>query len=117
MTQPTKTTRTLRRLALLALCSPLLSACVTTTPIWDKQFGQALSAVNRAQMVNPDGPADQAPLSGVDGKAAVTAMNNYDRSLIRMTPAGGSYGSGGAATGVGMGSGYGDASMMGSGSR
>ncbi len=34
-----------------------LSACMTTTPVWDGQRGVALAAVNQMQIINPDAPA------------------------------------------------------------
>lgn len=116
MTIPTKTPRAARLLALLTVSAPLLSACMTSTPIWDKHFGESVTTLSRAQMVNPDAPEAQPPLTGVDGKTAVTAMSNYDRSMIRIYPGGGMAGSSGMATGVGMGTGYSDSGMISSGS-
>ena len=87
-----------------------LSACMTSTPVWDGQRGVALATVNQMQIINPDAPAGLPTVSGTDGKTAVAAMRNLDRSLIRMQPMGGNtgsfsmdFGAGGGYGGVGMG--------------
>jgi hypothetical protein len=89
-----------------------LSACMTSTPVWDGQRGVALATVTQMQIINPDAPAGLPTVSGTDGKTAVAAMRNLDRSLIRMQPMGGGttggfgvdFGAGGYG-GVGMGGG------------
>lgn len=106
----------LSRVALLLLASQALTACMSTTPVWDKHFGEAVTTVSRAQVINPNAPANLPPGGGVDGKAAVAAMSNYDRSLYRFGTggAGGAAGMGGAGFGGG---GYGGVGMSGGGSR
>lgn len=90
-----------------------LSACMTTTPVWDGQRGVALATVNQMQIINPDAPAGLPTVTGTDGKTAVAAMRNFDRSLIRMQPTGGSTGGFGIDFGSG---GYGGIGMGGGGS-
>ncbi|MGO4158006.1 hypothetical protein [Cupriavidus sp. YAF13] len=86
-----------------------LSACMTSTPNWDKHFGQAVTTVTRSQIINPDAPAGLPSLTGTDGKTAVAAMTNYERSLIRLRPA-----NTGAAGGMDFGAGgYGGMGMAG----
>lgn len=104
----------LPRVALLILASQALTACVSTTPVWDKHFGEAVTSVSRAQIINPDAPANLPPAAGVDGKAAVAAMTSYDRSMSRYSLGG--TGSGGLSAGFGAG-GYGGIGMSGGGSR
>ncbi|WP_296225375.1 hypothetical protein [Ralstonia sp. UBA689] len=106
----------LSRVALLLLASQALTACMSTTPVWDKHFGEAVTTVSHAQVINPDAPANLPPANGVDGKAAVAAMSNYDRSLYRLGTggAGGTTGLGGAGFGGG---GYGGVGMSGGSSR
>lgn len=99
----------LQRAALVVLACQALTACMTTTPIWDKHFGEAVTTVKQAQVINPDAPAGLPAADGYDGKAAVSAMTNYDRSMTR-------YPTGGAGTGTGSGfdaGGYGGAGMIG----
>lgn len=106
----------LSRAALLLLASQALTACMSTTPVWDKHFGEAVTTVSRAQVINPNAPANLPPADGMDGKAAVAAMSNYERSLYRFGTggAGGTAGFGGAGFGGG---GYGGIGMSGGGSR
>ncbi|MCA7084318.1 hypothetical protein KZ686_14830 [Cupriavidus cauae] len=112
MNQPSQSSRLRARgrpAALLAalLGAPLLAACISTTPIWDSRFGQSVNAVKQAQIINPNAPAGLPSLTGVDGRAAVAAMGNYDRSLQRLSPAG-AYGNGaGMQGGIGMSGGIG----------
>ena len=102
----------LQRAALVILACQALTACMTTTPVWDKHFGEAVTSVKQAQVINPDAPAGLPAVNGYDGKAAVAAMSNYDRSMTR-SPAGGS---GSGASGYGGGGGFGS-SMSGAFSR
>ena len=103
----------LQRAALVILACQALTACMTTTPNWDKHFGEAVTAVNRAQVINPDAPGNLPAADGVDGKAAVAAMSNYDRSLYRF----GTGGAGAGSTSAGFGGGgYGGVGMSGGGS-
>lgn len=89
------------------LAAPLLSACLSTTPIWDSRFGHSVNTVKQAQIIDPNAPAGLPSLTGVDGKAAVAAMGNYDRSLQRLSPAG-AYGNGaGMQGGIGLSGGIG----------
>ncbi|UIF86855.1 hypothetical protein [Cupriavidus sp. UYPR2.512] len=59
-----------------------LSACMTSTPVWDGQRGVALATITQLQIINPDAPAGLPTVTGTDGKTAVAAMRNFDRSLI-----------------------------------
>ncbi|HWV03285.1 MAG: hypothetical protein ACTHNO_13355 [Ralstonia sp.] len=105
----------LQRAALVILACQALTACMTTTPNWDKHFGEAVTSVKQAQVINPDAPAGLPALNGYDGKAAVAAMSNYDRSMTRV-PAGGTGTGSGGYGGFGS-SGYGGSGMSGSFSR
>jgi hypothetical protein len=80
---------------LAALACLVSAACTTTTPVWDRQVGQAVTAVRTAQILNPQAPEGLPPMVGVDGKAAVAAMTRYDRSLLLPPTGGAGYGSSG----------------------
>ncbi|MCY1248006.1 hypothetical protein D9M72_613890 [compost metagenome] len=41
----------------------------------------ALATVMQMQIINPDAPAGLPTVTGTDGKTAVAAMTNFDRSL------------------------------------
>lgn len=101
-----------QRAALLLLACQALTACMTTTPVWDKHFGEAVTSVKQAQVINPDAPAGLPAVDGYDGKAAVAAMTNYERSMTRYSGSGGGGGGGAGGFGSGMG-GYGGVGMSG----
>jgi hypothetical protein len=61
-----------------------LSGCMTSTPSWDQHRGEALAAVKQQQIINPDAPTGLPTMDGTDGKTAVAAMRNFDRSQIRV---------------------------------
>lgn len=111
MNKTLKLSRGAAALMLGSLACLGLSACMTSTPVWDSQRGVALATVTQLQIINPDAPAGLPTVTGTDGKTAVAAMRNLDRSLIRMqtgTGTGGGFnidfGAGGYG-GVGMGGG------------
>ncbi|VVE02299.1 hypothetical protein [Pandoraea terrigena] len=62
-----------------------LAGCMSSSPIWDAHMGEAVRNVMHAQIVHPGPPTDD-DTRGTDGRAAVAAMNNYDKSLRTPTP-------------------------------
>jgi hypothetical protein len=59
-----------------------LSACAPTTPTFDREFGNAVRALNAQQLRHPDAPMahrERLP-DGLDGRSASTAVGNYHRS-------------------------------------
>ena len=64
-----------------ALSVSFLAACTPLTPNLDSHFGDAVNIVKAQQIVNPDAARNTDPVSGVDGKAAQSAMDNYDKSF------------------------------------
>ncbi|QYY30848.1 hypothetical protein K2O51_26430 [Cupriavidus pinatubonensis] len=112
MSKISKLPRSAAALVAGALSCLGLSACMTTTPVWDGQRGVALATVNQMQIINPDAPAGLPTVTGTDGKTAVAAMRNFDRSLIRMQTTGAQTG----GFGIDFGSaGYGGVGMSGAG--
>lgn len=64
-----------------------LAACqATTTPQLDAHFGEAATLAKAQQTLNPDASRNTNPVSGIDGKAAKGAMDNY-RDSFRKPPA------------------------------
>lgn len=59
----------------------LLSACVSSTPNYDKHFGEATRATFKQQIINPDAGNNTDPVAGIDGKAANEAIKNYQESF------------------------------------
>lgn len=72
----------IRNLMLLAaLPVSLLTACMPLTPHLDSHFGDAANIVKAQQIINLDAAENTDSVSGVDGKAAQSAMENYDKSF------------------------------------
>lgn len=59
-----------------------LTGCVgIATPELDAKFGDAVRAARQNQTLNPTASANKDPVLGVDGKAAVSAMDRYQESF------------------------------------
>ena len=80
---------TLKRLAPLALAlgALSLSGCMSTTPHWDARFGEAARAAVALQVIDPEAARNPDPVTGVDGKAAHGALEQYHKSFTRPAPA------------------------------
>lgn len=76
---------TLRTAAAAAALASALSGCVSNTPALDRQFGQAQQQALRQQILNPAAPASRS-VAGVDGEAARSAQQNYQKSFREPVP-------------------------------
>jgi uncharacterized lipoprotein len=65
-------------LAILAGCS--------TTPRYDKHFGDAVRQAKLAMTINPNASANNAPATGIDGPAAAEAIAQYQGSFKAPPP-------------------------------
>lgn len=70
-----------RRAALVVPVCVALNGCMSSTPIWDAHVGEALKAVNQAQIIDPHAVEHAPATQGVDGVSARSAMDNYDKSF------------------------------------
>lgn len=64
-----------------AACAALLSACVSTTPVVDANFGKAVRQARAAQTLNPNASANRDSVLGIDGKAGAAAQERYQESF------------------------------------
>jgi hypothetical protein len=69
---------------LLPVC--LLTACVPMTPNLDSHFGEAVNMAKAQQTINPDASRNPDPVSGMDGQAGMSAMENYHQSFKTPAP-------------------------------
>ena len=69
-----------RRFLLIAPLGAALGGCMTSSPIWEAHFGEAVRHSMQVQIIDPDA-GQHAPQPGVDGKSAASAMDNYDKSF------------------------------------
>ncbi|PMS38665.1 hypothetical protein B0G57_102275 [Trinickia symbiotica] len=75
-----------RQTLAFAASTILLGGCMTSTPIWDAHFGEAVRAVTQAQIIDPQAGEHNPSTPGVDGKAAVSAMTTYNKSFDAPPP-------------------------------
>lgn len=61
-----------------------LAGCMTSTPVYDKHFGDAVNQLKAMQILNPQAALNADPVSGIDGKAAKDAMDRYQQSFRKM---------------------------------
>jgi len=65
----------------------MLSGCVaSTTPLTDARLGESMAMMKAQQTMNPDASRNTDPVTGLDGKAAKGALDNY-RDSFRKPPA------------------------------
>ncbi|APA67296.1 hypothetical protein [Janthinobacterium sp. 1_2014MBL_MicDiv] len=65
----------------------LLSGCAaTTTPVLDSHFGESVTLLKSQQVLYPDAYRNTNPVSGIDGKAGVSAYQRYQKSFAAPEP-------------------------------
>ncbi|HEV3432320.1 MAG TPA: hypothetical protein VG320_30950 [Paraburkholderia sp.] len=63
----------------LATVCTALGGCMTSTPVWDAHFGEAVRTNTQAQIIDPHASEHNPSTQGVDGQSAVSAMTQYDK--------------------------------------
>lgn len=74
------------RLLLIASACAMLNGCLSSTPTWDKTFGNAVKEITTAQTLNPNASANTDPVAGIDGTAATATQQNYAKSYMSPPP-------------------------------
>ena len=72
------------RRALVIAAAPACAAlggCMSSSPIWDAHFGEAVRTVTQAQVIDAGAGARNPSAPGIDGKAANSAMGQYQKSF------------------------------------
>ncbi|CAG4909240.1 hypothetical protein [Paraburkholderia gardini] len=80
------TIQTSIRLALCVGACATLGGCLSSTPEWDQHFGESVTQIKTMQMLNPMASANDDPVAGIDGSAAIAAQTNYVKSFTAPTP-------------------------------
>ncbi len=75
-----------RRAALAAPLAFALAGCMSSTPVWDTRFGESVRAVTQAQIIDPHAAEHAAATTVVDGGAAASALDNYEKSFKQVDP-------------------------------
>jgi hypothetical protein len=70
------------------LCSIVFLAegCVQRAPVLESQFGQSVSLIKAQQIMNPDAGRNGDPIAGIDGKAAKSGYDQYQKSFRTPEP-------------------------------
>lgn len=73
---------------LCGLCGLLLavSGCVSTTPNLDHDFGKSVSLLKAQQIINPEASRNTDPVQGMNGKAAKSGYDEYQKSYQAPAP-------------------------------
>lgn len=58
----------------------LATGCVQRAPVLDSQFGAAVTMLKAQQILNPGASRNPDPVTGMDGKAAKSAYDEYQKS-------------------------------------
>jgi hypothetical protein len=70
------------RHATLLVAVGILAGCAaaSSSPEWDRRFGDAARQVRAAQVIDPQASQRNKDIQGIDGKAAAGAMKGYAES-------------------------------------
>jgi hypothetical protein len=78
------------RYLLSLLAAGALSACagpvVDTTPQWDASFGVNTRIALAQQVIHPEAGRNRDPVSGMDGRAARSVYERYQKSYTEPAP-------------------------------
>jgi hypothetical protein len=56
------------------------TGCTSTTPNLDQHFGSGVNLIKAQQILNPQAAQNTNPVNGIDGKAAKSAYDEYQKS-------------------------------------
>jgi hypothetical protein len=74
------------RAAALLLAAAGLAGCASSTPNMDAHFGESVTDLSKMQILNPGAERNAAIPSGMDGKAANSAYEQYQKSFKAPEP-------------------------------
>ena len=75
-----------RLLTLLVLAPLWLAGCASTTPEYDKRFGDAVRLARQQMTINPEAGNRADPVAGLDGPSAREAVQRYQDSFKAPPP-------------------------------
>jgi hypothetical protein len=70
-----------RSLFLVALAGTLLLSGCALSPRFDRQFGASVQQALAQQTLDPQAVYNRSPVNGMDGKAAESVYENYQKSF------------------------------------
>ena len=77
-----RTTRSIQWMLLASGAAGMLG-CAPATPRWDREFGSAVRTNLAVQVIDPAASANTNPATGIDGRAARSAHDQYQRAYSR----------------------------------
>ena len=75
-----------RFLTLLVLAPLWLAGCASSTPEYDKRFGDAVRLSRQQMTINPQAGSQADPVAGLDGPSAREAVQRYQDSFKAPPP-------------------------------
>lgn len=76
----------MRTLLFTALAALAAAGCSTAPTTVDWNFGKALNAAKAAQVIDPDAATRARPAAGIDGQAARSSVERYEKSFQTPPP-------------------------------
>ncbi len=64
----------------------MMTGCAPTTPRMDMHFGEAVNTAKAQQTINPDASRNTDPVAGLDGQAAKSTIDLYQKSFKSPPP-------------------------------
>ena len=77
---------TLKRVGFFCGLALLGAGCVQRAPFLEGQMGQSLSLIKAQQTLNPEASRNTNPVVGMDGKAAKSGYDQYQKSFKAPEP-------------------------------
>jgi hypothetical protein len=75
-----------KRALLLSISAVLSAGCVQRTPYLDRHMGQSLSLIKAQQILNPEAGRNTDPVAGINGMAAKSGYDRYQKSFTTPEP-------------------------------
>lgn len=85
-TQTHLITTRLASVACAAVLLTMVGGCASRTPYLDAQFGKSVRLLNAQQTINPNAMANPDPVLGLDGSAALSGYNDYQKTFAAPVP-------------------------------
>jgi len=63
-----------------------VSACQSTMPRYEREFGESVRNTLQAQIIHPEAENNADPVKGLDGRAARDSINSYQKSFSKPVP-------------------------------
>jgi hypothetical protein len=64
----------------------MATGCVSRTPYLDSHFGESVNLLKAQQTLNPQAALNTNPVTGMDGRAASSAYDQYQKSYKAPEP-------------------------------